>query len=99
MYHLLIFDFSTMSYKALKLFTLFWDTLYIDNLIVSNNKKRFTGHRPSDLDAEKVNRSDNQPNYLGLALIIGDYHRLYTKLYDKHGDFNFDICQLSIPVK
>ena len=28
MYHLLIFDFSTMSYKSLKLFAFFWDTLY-----------------------------------------------------------------------
>ena len=28
MYHLLIFDFSTMNYKSLKLFTFFWDTLY-----------------------------------------------------------------------
>ena len=28
MYHLLIFDFSTMNYKSLKLFTFVWDTLY-----------------------------------------------------------------------
>ena len=29
MYHLIIFDFSAMSYKSLKLFTFFWDTLYL----------------------------------------------------------------------
>ena len=29
MYHLVIFDFSTMFYKSLKLFTFFWDTLYL----------------------------------------------------------------------
>ena len=32
MYHLLIFDISMMSYKSLKLFTFFWDTLQVNNL-------------------------------------------------------------------
>ena len=66
----------------------------IDHLIVFNNKKFIDCVKdiyPSELNAEKANRLDEQANYLDLTLIIGDNSRLYTKLYDKRDDFNFHI--------
>ena len=43
----------------------------------------------SELKVEKANRSDDQAHYLDLTFIIGKNNRLFTKLYDKHDDFDF----------
>ena len=43
------------------------------------------------LTVEKANTSDNLANYLDLTFIIESNNRLYTKLYDKHDDFDFHI--------
>ena len=73
---------------------------YTDNFIVFNNRK-FIGHNkdiyPSHLHVEKANRLDDQANYLDLTFIKGDNNRLYTKLYDKHEDFNFKFLSSNIP--
>ena len=67
---------------------------YIDDLIVLNNKK-FINYvkdiHPFELNVEKVNRFDDQADYLDLTFITGNNNRLYTKLYDKRDDFNFHI--------
>ena len=41
--------------------------------------------------------SDDLANYLDLTFIIESNNRLYTKLYDKHDDFDFQIVKFSIP--
>ena len=68
---------------------------YTDDLIVLNNKK-FGDYvkeiYPSQLTAEKVNRSDDLENNLDLRFIIESNNRLYIKLYDKRDDFNFQIA-------
>ena len=67
---------------------------YIDDLIVFDNKK-FGDYvkeiYPSQLTVEKAHTSDNLANYLDLTFIIESNNRLYTKLYDKHDDFDFHI--------
>ena len=67
---------------------------YIDDLIVFNNKK-FGDYvkeiYPSQLTVEKANTSDDLANYLDLTFIIESNNRLYTKLHDKHDDFDFHI--------
>ena len=67
---------------------------YIDDLIVFNNKK-FGAYvkeiYPSQLTVEKANTSDDLANYLDLTFIMESNNRLYTKLYDKHDDFDFHI--------
>ena len=67
---------------------------YIDDLIVFNNKK-FGDYvkeiYPSQLTVEKANTSDDLANYLDLSFIIESNNQLYTKLYDKHDDFDFHI--------
>ena len=72
----------------------------MDDLIVFNNKK-FTDYvrdiYPSELNVEKVNRLDDQANYLDLTFIIGNNNRLCTQLYDKHDDFNFPFLSSNIP--
>ena len=45
----------------------------------------------SIVTAEKANTSDDLANYLDFTFIIGSNNRLYTKLYDKHDDFDFHI--------
>ena len=49
---------------------------------------------PSELNVEKANKLDDQSNYLDSTLIKSNNIRLYTKLYDKHDDFNFHIANL-----
>ena len=49
----------------------------------------------SELNVEKVNRLNDEANYLGLTFIMGKNNRLYTKLYDKRDDFNFHIVNFS----
>ena len=44
---------------------------------------------PSQLTVEKTNTSDDLANYLDLTFIIESNFRLYTKLSDKHDDFDF----------
>ena len=46
---------------------------------------------PSQLTFENFNTPDDLANYLDLPFIIGSNNRLYTKLYDKHDDFDFHI--------
>ena len=66
----------------------------IDYLIVFNNKK-FGDYvkeiYSSRLTVEKANTSDDLANYLDLTFNIGSNNRLYTKLYDKHDEFDFHI--------
>ena len=66
--------------------------LYIDDLIVFNNKK-FGDYAKeiylSQLTVEKANTSDDLSNYQDLPFIIGSNNRLYTKLYNKRDDFDF----------
>ena len=38
-----------------------------------------------------ANKLDDQEIYLDMTFVIGNKNRLYTKLYDKHDDFNFHI--------
>ena len=65
---------------------------YIDGLIVYNNKK-FGDYvkeiYPSQLTVENANTSDDLANYPDLTFIIESNNLLYTKLYDKRGDFDF----------
>ena len=67
---------------------------YIDDLIVINNKK-FGDYvkeiYPSQLTVEKANTSDDLANYLDLTFIIEGNNQLYSKLYDKHDNFDFQI--------
>ena len=67
---------------------------YIDHLIVFS-KKKFGDYvkeiYPSQLTVETASTSDDLANYLDLTFIIERNNRLYTKLYDKHDDFHFDI--------
>ena len=68
--------------------------MYIDNLIVFNNKKFMEYVRdiyPAELSIEKANRSNDLANYLDLTFTIDKANRLNTKLYDKRDDFNFHI--------
>ena len=68
--------------------------LYIDGLIVFNNKKFGDYVKEiylSQLTVEKANTSDDLANYLDLTFIIENNNRLYTKLYDKCDDFDFHI--------
>ena len=44
MYHLLVFDFSKMSYKSLKLFHFFWDTLYFYSFFMNLIIKQVSLH-------------------------------------------------------
>ena len=67
---------------------------YIDDFIVFNNKK-FGDYvkeiYPSQLTVEKAKTPDDLARYLDLTFIIGRNNQLYTKLYDKHDDFDFHI--------
>ena len=67
---------------------------YIDDLIGFNNKK-FGDYvkeiYPSQLTVEKANTPDDLTNYLDLTFIIESNNRLYTKLYDRRDDFDFNI--------
>ena len=67
---------------------------YTDDFIVFNNKK-FGDYvkeiYPSQLTIEKANTSDDLANHLDLTFIIESNNQLYTKLYDKHDDFDFHI--------
>ena len=66
---------------------------YIDDLIVFNNKGLC--QRASQLTVEKANTSDDLANYLDLTFIIESNNRLYTKLYEKREDFDFQIVNFS----
>ena len=65
-----------------------------DNLIVFSNKK-FGDYvhesYSSQLTVEKANRSDDLANYQDLRFSIESNNQLYTKLYDKLDDSNFNI--------
>ena len=78
--------------KLARSFSLYYQ--YIDDLIVSKNKK-FGDYvkeiYPSQLTVEKANTSDDPANYLDLTFIIKSNNPLYTKLYDKRDDFDFHI--------
>ena len=67
---------------------------YIDDLIVFDNKK-FLGYLkeiyPSQLTAEKANKSDHLADYLNVTFSIDRRGKLSTRLYDKHDDFDFHI--------
>ena len=67
---------------------------YIDDLIVFNNKKFGDYDKeiyPSQRIVEKANTSDDLANYLDLIFVIESNSRLYTKLFDKRGDFDLHI--------
>ena len=67
---------------------------YIDDLIVFNNKTFWEYVKdiyPSQLNAEKINQSDNLASYLDLTFIIKKDGKISTKLCDKHDDFDFHI--------
>ena len=67
---------------------------YIDDLIVSNNKKFYDYLKeiyPSQLSFEKANKSDHLADYLDLTFIIDSGGKLSTRLYDKRDDFDFHI--------
>ena len=77
----------------------------MDDLIVFYNKK-FGDYvkeiSPSQLTVEKANTSDDLANYLDVTFIIESNNRLYTKLFDKHDDFdcrivNFPFLSSNIP--
>ena len=73
---------------------------YIDDLIVSNNKKFIYYVKdiyPFELNVVKANRLDDQANYLDLTFIISNNNRLYTNFYDKRDDFNFPFLSSNIP--
>ena len=46
---------------------------------------------PSQLTAEKANKSDHLADYLDLTFIIDSGGKLSTRLYDKRDDFDFHI--------
>ena len=60
---------------------------YEKNRISSSSKQV----KPSQLTVEKANTSDDLANHLDLNFIIESNNRLYTKLYDKHDDFDFHV--------
>ena len=67
---------------------------YVEDPVVFNNKNFWEyvkGIYPSQLNVGKTNQSDNLANYLDLTFTIERDVRLSTKLYDKHGDFDFHI--------
>ena len=67
---------------------------YIDDLIVFNNSKCFDYLKeiyPSQLTAEKADKSDHLENYLDLTFMIGSGGKLSTRLYNKRDDFDFHI--------
>ena len=78
---------------------------YIDDLIIFNNNKFLDYLKeiyPSQLTAEKANKSDNLADYLDLAFIIDSGCKLSTRLYDKRDDFdihigNFPFLSSNIP--
>ena len=66
----------------------------IDGLVVFNSKKLgdyVGGICSSQLTVEGAGTSDGLAGCLDLTFIIGSNNRLYTRLYDKRGDFNFHI--------
>ena len=72
---------------------------YIDGLIVFNNKKFGDYVKEifaSQLSVEKDNRYADLANYLDLTFTVGSNDRLYTKLYDKPGDFDFPFLSSNI---
>ena len=78
--------------RLAKLFNLCYR--YIDDLIVFNNKKFLDYLKeiyPSQLTAEKANKSDHLADYLDLTFIIDSGGKLPTRLYDKRNDFDFHI--------
>ena len=78
---------------------------YTDDLIVFNNKKFLDYLKeiyPSQLTAEKANKSDHLADNLDLTLIIDSGGKLSTRLYDKREDFdshivNFPFLSSNIP--
>ena len=68
--------------------------IYIDDLIVFNNKKFLDYLKeiyPSQLTVEKANKSDHLADYLDLTFIIDSGGKLSTRLCDKRDDFDFHI--------
>ena len=67
---------------------------YIDNVLSLNNNK-FKDHLhliyPNELEIKDTTETVNSSSYLDLHLSINNTGRLYTKLYDKRDDFNFQI--------
>ena len=57
---------------------------YIDDDLIVFNKKNFIDYvkdiYPSELNAEKANKLDDQANYLDSTFIIGNNNRLFTIL-------------------
>ena len=74
------------------LFLYSYENEFLDNMIRNVNNKKFLDYlkeiHPSQLTAEKANKSDDLANYLDLTFIIG---KLSTRLYDKRDDFDFHI--------
>ena len=75
--------------------------IYIDDLIVFNNKKFLDYLKeiyPSQLTVEKANKSDHLADYLDLTFVIDSGGKLSTRLCDKHDDFDFQFVNFhSIP--
>ena len=67
---------------------------YFDDLIVFNNNKFLDYLKeiyPSQLTAEKANKSDHLADYLDLTFIIDNGGKLSTRLCDKRVDFDYHI--------
>ena len=68
-----------------------------DDLIVFNNKKFLDYLKeiyPSQLTAEKANKSDHLADYLDFTFIINSGGKLSTRLYDRRDDFDFHISSV-----
>ena len=68
---------------------------YIDDSIVFSNKMFKDIIYPSELNVEKVNRLNDEANYMDLTFIMSKNNRFYMTLYDKHVDFNFHIVNFT----
>ena len=76
------------------LFLYSYENEFLDNIIRSGHKKFFDYLKqiyPSQLTAEKANKSDHLADYLDLTFITDSGGKLSTMLYDKRDDFDFRI--------
>ena len=70
---------------------------YIDALIVFSSKTFLDYPKdicPSQLTAEKANKSDHLADKIDLTFIINSEGKLSNRLYDKRDDFDFHIVNL-----
>ena len=52
---------------------------------------------PAEFEIKDTTDSITSASYLDLLLSIGRYGKLHTSIYDKRGNFNFHITNLSFP--